>query len=57
MVTVNACWAEPARLSEFGSRMGAARLGQAASDAVIVTLCRPLTWAKAVTWAVWPVVR
>src|SRR5262245_64294368 len=33
--------------------MGAARLGQAASDAVIVTVRRPLTWAKAVTLAVW----
>lgn len=30
--------ARPARLSEFGSRMGVARLGQAASAAVIVTL-------------------
>jgi hypothetical protein len=35
--------------------MGAARLGQATSDAVIVTVRRPLTWANAVTWAVWPV--
>src|SRR5215469_5694500 len=39
----------------FWSRMGAARLGQAASDAVIVTARRSLTWAKAVTLAVWPV--
>ena len=30
--------------------MGAATLGQAASDAVIVFLRRPLTWASAVTW-------
>jgi hypothetical protein len=30
--------------------MGAATLGQAASDAVIVFLRRPLTWANAVTW-------
>jgi len=30
-------------------------LGQAASDAVIVTVFRPLTWANAVTWPVWPV--
>jgi hypothetical protein len=28
---------------------GAARLGQAASDAVIGTVRRPVTWAKAVT--------
>ncbi|SRR6266516_5890598 len=41
----------------FGSRMGAARLGQAVSDAVIVALCRPVTWADAVTWPVWPVAR
>ena len=34
--------------------MGAARLGQAASDAVIVTLCRSLTCAKTVTRALWP---
>jgi hypothetical protein len=50
------CWPSgPGRLSAAGSRMGAARLGQAASDAVIVTLRRSLTWAKTVTWAVWPV--
>jgi hypothetical protein len=47
----------PPQLSDFGSRMGAARRGQPTSDAVIVALCRPLTWAKTVTWAVWPVVR
>jgi hypothetical protein len=35
--------------------MGAGRLGQAASDAVIVTVRRPLTRADAVTWPVWPV--
>ena len=35
--------------------MGAARLGQAASDAVIVTVRRPLTCADVVTWPVWPV--
>ena len=33
--------------------MGAARLGQAASDAVIVSLRRSLTWANTVTWPVW----
>ncbi len=38
-----------ASMSDFGSRMGAARLGQAASDAVIVTLRRSLNWANAVT--------
>ena len=32
--------------------MGAARLGQAASDAVIVTVHSSLTWADAVTWPV-----
>jgi len=36
--------------SDFGSRMGAARLGQAVSDAAIVAVRRPLTWANAVTW-------
>jgi hypothetical protein len=45
----------PRRLSDFGSGMGVARLGQAASDAVIVTVRRPLTCADAVTWAVGPV--
>lgn len=35
--------------------MGAGRLGQAASDAVIVTVRRPLTWANAATWPVCPV--
>jgi hypothetical protein len=30
--------------------MGAGRLGQAASDAVIVTVRRPLNWANAATW-------
>jgi hypothetical protein len=57
VVTVNTGRMGSPQLSDFGSRMGAARLGQAASDAVIVTLCGPLTWAKTVTWAVWPVVR
>jgi hypothetical protein len=42
-------------MSDFGSRMGAARLGQAASDAVSVTVCRLLTCADAVTWPGWPV--
>ena len=55
MVTVNAGRAGPVRLSDFGSSMGAGRLGQAASDAVIVTVRRPLTCADAVTWPVWPV--
>ena len=50
------CWpAVSGRLSDSGSGMGAARLGQAASDAVIVTVHRPLTCADAVTWPVWPV--
>jgi hypothetical protein len=57
MVTVKTGRVGPARLSDSGSRMGAARLGQAASDAVIVSLCRSLTWAKTVTWAVWLVAR
>jgi hypothetical protein len=55
MVTVNVGHGGPTRLSDSGSRMGAARLGQVASDAVIVSLRRPLTCAKAVTWPVWPV--
>jgi len=38
-----------------GSGMGAARLGQTASDAVSVTVRRSLTCADAVTWPVWPV--
>jgi hypothetical protein len=37
--------------------MGAARLGQAASDAVIVTICRSPTWANTVTVPVWLAVR
>jgi hypothetical protein len=37
-------------VSDFGSEMGAARLGQAASDAVIVAVRRSLTWTDAVTW-------
>jgi hypothetical protein len=55
VVMVNAGRAGPARLSDFGSRMGAARLGQATSDAVSVTLRRSLTCADTVTWPVWPV--
>lgn len=35
--------------------MGAARLGQAASDVVNVTVRRLLSCADAVTWPVWPV--
>lgn len=31
--------------------MGAARLGQAASDLVIVTACSPLTWPNTITWS------
>jgi len=57
LVTIKAGRPGPGRLSDFGSRMGAARLGQAASDTVIVAARRSLTWAKAVTLAVWPVVR
>jgi hypothetical protein len=57
VVMVNTRRMGPPQLSDFGSRMGAARLGQAASDTVIVTLPRPLTWAKAVTWGAWLVVR
>ena len=45
--------AEP--MSDFGSRMGAAMLGQAASDAVIVTQRRLLAWGDTVAWPVWPV--
>ena len=37
--------------------MGAARLGQAPSDAVIVTVRRSLTWVNAVTVPVWLMVR
>jgi len=33
--------------------MGAGRLGQAASDAVIVTVRRSLTWGDGLTWPVW----
>ena len=36
-------------MPDFGSGMGAARLGQTGSDAVIVTLRRSLTWADAGT--------
>ena len=55
VVIVNAGRAGPVQLSDFGSSMGAGRLGQAASDAVIVTVRRPLTCADAITWPVWPV--
>ncbi len=48
-------WASARSSAAFGSRMGATKLGQAASDAVIGTLRRLLTCANAVTWAVWPV--
>jgi hypothetical protein len=40
-------------MSEFGNRIGAARLGQVASDAVSVTLRRSLTCADTITWPVW----
>jgi len=40
-------------LSDFGSRVGAARFGQAASGAAILSVCRPLNWANTVTWPVW----
>jgi len=46
---------DPQRLSDFGSKMGAGRLGQAASDAAIVTVRWLLSCADAVTWPVWPV--
>jgi hypothetical protein len=36
-------------MSDFGSRMGAARLGKAASDAVIAATRRSLTWADTIT--------
>jgi len=39
-------------MSDLGSSMGAVMLGQAASDAMIVSLRRPLNWANA---AIWPV--
>jgi hypothetical protein len=39
-------------MSDFGSRTGAAMLSQTASDAVILSLSRPLTWANAGTWPV-----
>jgi hypothetical protein len=55
VLTVNAGHAGPVRLSDSGSRMGAGRLGQTASDAVIVTVRRPLTCADAATRPVWPV--
>ena len=35
-------------MSDHGSRMGAARLGQAASGAVIVAVRRPLAWAEGI---------
>jgi hypothetical protein len=56
VVTVK-CWplGASAQLSDFGSGMGAARLGQAASDAVSVPVRRSLTCADAVTRPVWPV--
>jgi hypothetical protein len=44
-VMVNAGRAGPAWLSDFGSRMGAARLGQATQGAVSVTMRRSLTCA------------
>jgi hypothetical protein len=44
--------ASPESMSDFGSGMGAAMLGQGASDAVIVSLRRSLTWANAVIWPV-----
>jgi len=46
-----------ALLSDFGSRMGAATLGQVAPDAVIVTLRRPLTRENTVTRPVWLMAR
>ena len=42
-------------VSDSGSRMGAAKLGQAASDALILTLRRSLTWADVVARPVLPV--
>ena len=54
MSRVLVCFLGLASMSDFGSRMGAATLGQAALDAVIVTLRRSLTWANAVTWPVRP---
>jgi len=42
----------PGPMSDFGSRMGAARPCQAVSDAVIVTLRRSLTWANTAAWPV-----
>jgi hypothetical protein len=39
----------------FWEQNGTARPGQAASDAVSVTVRRSLTYADAVTWPVWPV--
>ena len=40
---------DPQRLSDFGSKMGAGRLGQAASDAAIVTVRWLLSCVNAVT--------
>jgi len=53
-VTVDAGHVSQGRLCDFGSGMGVARLGQAASDTVIVTARRPLTCADAITLLVWP---
>ena len=49
MVMVNAGRAGPARLSDSGSRMGAASLGQATPRAVSLTMHRSLTCADTVT--------
>jgi hypothetical protein len=44
-------------MSDFGSRMGAAGLGQAASDTVIVTTRRAPTWAQVAVQADWLMAR
>ena len=49
LATVDAGHVSQGRLCDFGSGMGVARLGQAASDTVIVTARRPLTCADAIT--------
>lgn len=41
----------------FGSEMGAAKLSQAASDTVIGTVRRSLTWAHSIYLPVWAVAR
>jgi len=41
------------QVSDFGSRLGAAVLAQAARDAVIGPLPRSLTWVNTVIWTVW----